>query len=480
MFSFKLSKIWFLAMAGLVAILIYSCDNTTTTDTVDTDDTTYTTTTDTCTCEDDWFPHAQTPPPLEGANSPFAQANTTNCMFHRWSWQKFLYLTKPGSNGKALFQEELIMVTHEMIPNDSIMAFNQAGGGAVLTSNANFNTGNISDTIFYVIYVNDTMHKASQNFAQQLIADTSQLNNTYTFPVGALELKTAWVKVDALEAGTEQNYYTSEFIMQENGVLTTFALIGMHVVGRVENHPEFIWATFEYNGMAPYFDWDNTTATSDAPVISANEKLLFAQNDTATYQDISWTSTTAQTPENVFGVYKYGVPRVAGGNYMQNLSQNGQENYDNIAKINDCVASKLQDLWNNYAYQGSIWMNMDGLTPQQQADTIVAIGNIGDVDTGSLARGSLACYNITMETYEQVAANKPMHTLTSGDLQSCLFCHEPVVKIADLSPNLISSPLYISHVFGDYLQHEAGLPISQIKKNRIERHLNMLKRRGIN
>ena len=48
----------------------------------------------TCNCETSWFPHDQTPAPEEGKGSPFDTTSTTNCIFHQWSWQKFLYLTK--------------------------------------------------------------------------------------------------------------------------------------------------------------------------------------------------------------------------------------------------------------------------------------------------------------------------------------------------------------------------------------------------
>ena len=46
-------------------------------------------------CENDWFPHTQTPAPSEGKGSPFDVSSTTNAIFHQWSWQKFLWLTKP-------------------------------------------------------------------------------------------------------------------------------------------------------------------------------------------------------------------------------------------------------------------------------------------------------------------------------------------------------------------------------------------------
>ena len=38
-----------------------------------------------------WFPHADTPAPEEGKGSPFDVSETTNQIFHQWSWKKLLH-----------------------------------------------------------------------------------------------------------------------------------------------------------------------------------------------------------------------------------------------------------------------------------------------------------------------------------------------------------------------------------------------------
>lgn len=48
-----------------------------------------------CLVQPSWFPHSQTPAPEEGKGSPFDVSSTTNQIFHQWSWNKFLWLTKP-------------------------------------------------------------------------------------------------------------------------------------------------------------------------------------------------------------------------------------------------------------------------------------------------------------------------------------------------------------------------------------------------
>src|SRR5690606_27062934 len=51
-----------------------------------------------CKSQPDWFPHSKTPEP---DNAGFQ--STSNCVFHQWSWQTFLWLTKEGVDGKPLF-----------------------------------------------------------------------------------------------------------------------------------------------------------------------------------------------------------------------------------------------------------------------------------------------------------------------------------------------------------------------------------------
>ncbi|WP_452228345.1 MULTISPECIES: hypothetical protein [unclassified Lacinutrix] len=120
----------------------------------------------------------------------------------------------------------------------------------------------------------------------------------------------------------------------------------MHVIGVVENHPEFVWATFEHDALAPYYDWSKATSTTDAPVTSAVDYPLFNKNSTATVKNI--TSNNGNYT-NVFSVYKYGTPVVINTTGTTNTktfmetSQNGKENFDNIQNLNTSVKSNYQE-----------------------------------------------------------------------------------------------------------------------------------------
>ena len=110
---------------------------------------TTTTTSSTCLAPASWFPHAQTPAPQEGANSPFANPSTTsNCDFHLWSWQKFLWLTQEPTPGRARF-EDLIQVSNQMQALGPVLILedsSQAGTHTILVDKSN-------RSIYYSVYL---------------------------------------------------------------------------------------------------------------------------------------------------------------------------------------------------------------------------------------------------------------------------------------------------------------------------------------
>ncbi|WP_299763096.1 hypothetical protein [uncultured Dokdonia sp.] len=407
-----------------------------------------------CDCETNWFPHSQTPAPEEGKGSPFDTENTTNCMFQQWSFQKFLWLTKPEANGKPLFLNTLKQVTNQMetvkIPSGTSVALssiNQAGLDAVLQTVPEYSAdGKTSDTVYYSIHINATLETAITKYVDSIKKGTLSRNNNATFPIGSLETKVSWVPVTSLpsEDIAKNNYYTTmAAVTQGDGTVVKeqVALLGMHVVGVVINHPEFIWATFEHNSLAPVFDVPSNTASSDV------NTLIFKKGSVTGVDGIRWKSGKAVKAEQTFGLFKYGVAAKGPNNYVK-TSQPEPDNYNKIDSLNMCVSANLKkesDVWQNYQYDGAIWLNMDGLTTTQQADTIVSLyRHIKDATPGSMARGSLASANLTMETFTQTYQTTTDEITDASKLINCFSCHRGA---PDTGSDTIRSPLYLSHVF---------------------------------
>lgn len=426
-----------------------------------------------CECEDSWFPHTQTPPPAEGQGSPFDTTSTINCMFHQWSWQKFLWLTKPQSNGNPLFLNELIQVDASMakVPQQSgatlaLSSTGQAGGGGILKTNPNFGQGT-SETVYYSIQMNDSMYNAAIAYADSLNAGTLPQHNTATFPINSLEVKAAWVNADAIPTSEIDNYFTTTAAIQQGQSYEnqTMALIGIHVVGVVINHPEFIWASFEHKDMGPDYDWA-------AGNINSGNKLVYASGTNTGLGGITWTGTAPQTPDAAYSLFALGVPISPTTDTFMNTSQSEPENFNNVTNINSCVAGKLTDVFNNYFYKGSLWLNMDGLTPSEQADTINALGKkIANIDPGDLARGCVGLANLSMETFEQTKASA-ISSISTSTNKNCFSCHHPI----SFSYGSATSPLYLSHIFDGYLSvNNNGKTIKEMERLKLKQYLEDMK-----
>jgi hypothetical protein len=406
-----------------------------------------------------------TPAPNEGPTSVFANnATVTNCDFQRWSWQKFLWLTNE-TNGRPFFIDNLTQVT-------SIGGTIAKGGDVILTDTAQASGSTdvlrtpSGSTVYYSILVNDQLFATVKKFAPLAKKNPKSIQGV-TFPVGSLEMKTSWLNAKALGADSSSYYIMNGKI---NGVNARVALLGIHVVGVVENHPEFIWATFEHDDLAAMYDWSGATPTTDNfPVTSPNKAYpLFAKGAQATIENIT-SGNGIYT--DVFSLYKYGTPiqiekkgKFDVRLYMPTSQTNGYENFNNIDGLNKSVKKQLTGVWKNYFMNGSLWINTEGYvgTPAQAA-LLDSLGHdLSNSNPGKLPRGSVAAYNITMETYVQAGfAPTTVHGVTVNDLVNCFFCHS-----ASHGGN--TSPLQISHFFNGYLGNLNGLTKEQVKARHVE------------
>jgi hypothetical protein len=423
-----------------------------------------------CFVNPSWFPHSQTPAPEEGIGSPFDTSSTTNQIFHQWSWNKFLWLTKPDAGGNPLFlnQAKVIQVTSYMQRVKQatgamlvLQDIHQAGSAsAILRTNPGYNGGTKNDTVFYSIHTNPTM----LHFADSIIAKGMPDSNNITFPVGSFEMKVAWVPITSIPAAKLPMYYTTTASLSRDSgrtfTNTKVAMVGMHIVGVVQNHPEFIWATFEHNDLAPNYDWKANSASA------ATDKLLFKTGSVTGIDGIVYDKSTGlgKKPYQVFDLFRYGVPKTPTDSFMA-TSQQEPINFNNIDGINQCVQSQLKDVWSNYFYNGSLWLNMDGTTPARQAFIIDSLGYaISNCKPGGLARGSMNCSNVTMETFTQTFKTD-ISQVNVSTLANCFSCHSPVTF---KKGSTARSPLYLSHIFQDYLLSKKGNTVEAVEKMKLE------------
>jgi hypothetical protein len=104
----------------------------------------------------------------------------------------------------------------------------------------------------------------------------------------AIEVKTAWVEASTLSdpskyittTGTIPTYNTSsKTAWTPTGQKTVqLALVGMHVVGSTNQHPEMVWATFEHTGNTPLatYSFINTSGVEVSVPEAAGGTWLFS------------------------------------------------------------------------------------------------------------------------------------------------------------------------------------------------------------
>lgn len=453
----------------LSALLFFaSCEETVVVDDTTVDITADPPVSDCSTAPASWFTEVNgnrvTPAPDEGSNSPFANSGTvTNCDFHRWSWQKFLYLTNE-TDGIPYFQSNLTQVGPDgktlgkgglMLLSGTSQASDQ---GDILKTNTNPSTS--ANTVYYAIMINDLFKETMVKYGKMAHENIESIKDV-TFPVGALETKSSWIVASALS--DTSSYYITDGVIDNDTVRV--ALLGLHVVGVVENHPEFVWATFEHEKLAPKYPWEDATHTTDATVSSTDAYPFFAENATATVKNIN-TQNGIYT--NIFSLYDYGTPveiNADGQKVYTTTSQIGDTNATNIRELNASVKSQLKGKWNNYFYNGSLWVDMENYnTNLEQAQLLDTLSDSLNLATpGKLLRGSVAAYNITMETYVQAGYYaSSIHGIEVENYVNCFFCHSAHHNGAD-------SPLQLSHLFNGYVGSMKGKTKEQIKEEHVTR-----------
>jgi len=212
----------------------------------------------------------------------------------------FLWLTSPEDGGLVLEGPAIFTVSpasdnkRSLIPNttganfrmalrttkaDDVGEFGQAGGNGVSLSQQNA-------LVDYGIAVNDVYaySLSGQKSGPPLSAETAFPRNAtdlqavvdyarsaYSATIVApetlaIELKTSWV--DASTVGDPASFVTVNAEVpvfsanadntewtQSGTAIKQLALVGFHVVGTVQDHPEPVWATFELVNNAPDDDY---------------------------------------------------------------------------------------------------------------------------------------------------------------------------------------------------------------------------------
>lgn len=403
--------------------------------------------------------------PPNGLDPIFADfKNNTRCDFYKWGSQMFLWLTsgpeqervfnsrpnfynisvESGGSRQYLESKGPIQMTVRKGKTDDEIELGQAGGGDVLLSK----NGSL---VYYSLHANDVFATYSTgrtnaqfpgmfafpNTEEQFkqVAEYAEKSGRPLAPDApwalAMELKASWVDADTVK--DPNRFILTRAVVpvfdrsnpQGPWPMTgtaekTLAMVGMHVVGTVNSHPEMIWATFEHVDNAPtnsytYCNDTNTDPkscdkTSTRTYNSKTNDWTFlpqgaSKPETITASGKITTDACATTPTSIVATANGPITPTdnllvdAWGNHEGKWGEMPQDkgvtsNNTDLASLNFSVLSQLAtgDVRGNYVQTGGVW---------------TAEGQIPGLDTKKQSglspnlRGSLNLANSSMETYYQ-------------------------------------------------------------------------------
>lgn len=399
-----------------------------------------------------------------------ANVNAQDCVFHQWSWEAFVWATAIGPDGHARFTtlhnfDELGKKTSAAKgfrplglkprdlkpkgasanqPGDNPKAAagddpKQAGGGVLVDQEGQI--------VWYSTHMNDAYFAFVQKNGG---AGYGNAPDSLNFPVGAAVFKASWKVVP--DGTTPAGFYTEKSTVplllnkpNGKGIMVdpsgktrpvTVALVGLHVVGVTDNHPEFLWATFEQLQNAPDLP-PNLQPDSTTPV--SNQSFTFykantpanACNAASPAPKVSDPAKQTLTPiTNVFRQFATGnaAPnRTADIDAINTAAQGEMKNMGTFKP-----PQPKETVWANYKLIGTLWLQANTLKPN-------------DNNMVSEGVGSVNLANSTLETYFQ------------GTDISCFLCHntEGSTSGSKIYPG---KDINISHVILDLIPSGSPTP----------------------
>ncbi len=261
----------------------------------------------------------------------------------------------------------------------------------------------------------------------------------YTGPVGAIEVKAAWMEVDNINSPKWQRYKLSRATVFDSasGKLreTAVALVGLHILHKTQNQPTWVWATFEQVDNVP--DANNETPPYGYNFYGAN-------------------CTSRQVTLNGGGTVTVGCTPNTSPPY--NLSQAAPVpiqvtrlnllDASNAVPINDSMRNYIrkfypQSVFQYYELVDVIWSNGSQQHPTKPIPVPFPL------NTAGMASGTPIVANTTLESYVQ-------------NTNTCFSCH----KFSTIAP--LPSDSARNNIFGDFsfAISAAQYPASMVKKKR--------------
>ncbi len=389
-----------------------------------------------------------------------------DCDFHEWSWEAFTWATALDTNGVPRFltlptPDDLIATNapkqgaarrlrlgaRSLSPHNG--ANNPEVAGAIVEADGNMLVAPNGYPVLASVHMNPSYFATAKN---NLVINGGYQNNPNQddyFQVGAAIFKATWLRLDKGQAAPAGSYTTTAdvpVLTVDNNthlVVTTgkfvtaqVALLGLHVVGITDGHPEFLWGTFEHNLNSPQTADNQFNPSSSSPKNFTLYKAgtLFA-NANIPNQSPPTTVSFDEKTQKFSPVTNAVLKNQTGG------ETNSPQGPQNIANLNTSSHSFFantkgiapgEKLYANYNLIGTVWMK-----PNTYTTSTPNWQNLNQ----SNAVGSVSLANVTAETFQQANTD----AVPPQQFQNCFSCHNPQV-FAPSQPPLNPRRIAISHV----------------------------------
>lgn len=377
-------------------------------------------------------------------------ADAVDCAFNEWSWETFVWATAL-INGTPRFMQlktpDQLFAT-EPATSGLLRLSSRAhgsekpeGAGAFVEADGSMLVGPNGFPVYASIHMNDSyFNTVKANLISTGDYQSNAGSDSY-FETGAAVFKATWYRLADGETAPDGAYTTQAevpkltYCCATKGdsipVVTsgefetvTVALVGLHVVGLVDHHPEFLWATFEHDKNAPMIE-DNTF-TFDASKSDPNNYTFYKANTPYSTEALLVANQPNTASDPALLTFDESTGTFSPVTQIVQMNKTGGDNQPNgpanIAILNQQSQGFLANLsstkpdpqstFKNYNLIGTLWMQPDTYvttTPNWQQ-----LGQANGV-------GAIKLANSTAETFMQ--SDK---TVTQPDnLGNCFECHNP-------------------------------------------------------
>lgn len=248
----------------------------------------------------------------------------------------------------------------------------------------------------------------------------------YNGPVGAIELKAAWMEVDNAASAKWKRYKLSQAVVLDatTGKLRNaiVALVGLHILHKTANQPTWVWATFEQIDNVPDDSGNNPPYGYNFNSSKCTVQKFSVKNYSGTGDTNVIVTCTANTSPPYYLNQGTPVP-------IQINRVNPIDPVD-AAPINTKMQSTIKQffpnsVWQYYELVDVIW------SQSLQPDPTKPIQAPRSINTSSMASGSSIVANSTLESYVQ-------------KINTCTSCH----VYSTIAPYPIDTAN--NDVFGDF------------------------------